>query len=60
MRDKTRLKVMLIGFFSVIITAWGMNWFKGISETLVITAAGLITAYIAGDSFRPSKPPNGQ
>jgi len=60
MNNKTRMKAALIGFFGVIITAWAKHWFEGISESLVITAAGLITAYIAGDTFRSSKPDNGK
>lgn len=54
MSNRTRLKATLIGFFGVLVTAWAKHWLAGISEGLVITAAGLITAYIAGDSFRPS------
>jgi hypothetical protein len=60
MNNKTRLKATLIGFFAIIITAWARHWLEGISESLVVTAAGLIGAYIAGDTFRSSKSANGQ
>jgi len=60
MKDRTRLKVTLVGFFGVLVTAWAKHWLTGISDALVITAAGIITGYIAGESYRASKPPNGQ
>ena len=59
-RDRTRFKLTLIGFLCCLAAAIAKHWLAGISETLIATGAGLIGAYIAGDSLRPSQNNNNQ
>jgi hypothetical protein len=51
-----RFLLALIGFCGCMVAAIAKNWIPGIDNALVIAAAGLITAYIGADSWRPSKP----
>lgn len=53
-RERTRFKLTLIAYMTLLLAAIAKNWFSGISETILGIAAGLVTAYIAGDTFRPS------
>jgi len=54
MNTRTRLKVGLICFFSILIVAILKNWLPGISIELVVSACLPVLAYIFAETKRPS------
>lgn len=51
-----RFTLTLIGFIGCLVAAVLKHWITGLSVELVITGAGLVTAYNAAESWRPSQP----
>jgi len=51
-----RFLMSLIGYVGTMAAAVLKNWLPGVDTSLVITAAGIVTAYTAVQSFRPSDP----
>ena len=51
-----RFVLTLIGFIGCLLAAVLKQFLPNLSEALVITGAGLITAYNAAESWRPSPP----
>jgi hypothetical protein len=54
--NSKRFLLALIGYCGTMAAAVAKNWLPGIDNTLVITAVGLITAFITAQSIRPSGP----
>lgn len=51
---RTRLKVCMIAFFVVVVTAWAKNWFPGISLELMGMAVTTVLGYLFVETKRPS------
>jgi len=54
--NSKRFTLALIGYLGTMAAAIAKHWFAGIDNALVITAAGLVTAFITAQSVRPSGP----
>ena len=54
--NSKRFLMSLIGYVGTMVAAVLKNWLPGVDTSLVITAAGIVTAYTAVQSFRPSEP----
>ena len=54
--NSKRFLMSLIGYVGTMAAALLKNWLPGVDTSLVITAAGIVTAYTAVQSFRPSEP----
>ena len=53
--QRTRLKICVIAFFTVIVVAILKHWLTGISETMVGLAIVNILGYGVYETVRPSK-----
>lgn len=49
----------IVGFVCVLAAGVTKHWLGGIDNTIIITAAGIVTAYITGETVRASKPNGG-